>query len=41
MRAQRDLFPADLGLLTRMATVGLATPLVVAAGLLGVVLLAP
>jgi len=41
VRAQRDLFPADLGLLTRMATVGLATPVVVAAGLFGVVVLAP
>jgi len=36
MRARRDLFPADPGLVVRMVLVGLATPLVVAAGLLAV-----
>src|SRR3954470_7316815 len=41
MRAQRDLFPTDFGLLARMATVGLATPVVVAAGLVGVAEWAP
>jgi heat shock protein HtpX len=41
VRAHGDLFPTDLGLLTRMALVGLATPLVVAAGLVGVVEWAP
>ena len=37
MRARRDLFPTDVGLVARMATVGLATPLAVAAGLYAVV----
>ena len=33
MRARRDLFPADLGLVLRMVAVGLLTPLVVLAAL--------
>jgi heat shock protein HtpX len=37
MRAQRDLFPTDFGLLARMATVAFATPMVVLAGLVAVV----
>src|SRR5262245_1286533 len=37
MRARRDLFPTDFGLLARMATVAVATPIVVAAGLFAVV----
>src|SRR3954451_14422592 len=41
MRARRDLFPTDFGLVTRMATVGLMTPLAVLAGLYGVVRLGP
>jgi heat shock protein HtpX len=39
MRARRDLFPADPGLVVRMAAVAIATPLVVFAGLAGVVAL--
>src|SRR5689334_4313821 len=41
MRGHRDLFPADPGLIVRMVAVGLATPLVVLAGLYGVVREAP
>jgi heat shock protein HtpX len=41
MRTQGDLFGTDIGLIARMATVGVATPIVVAAGLLGVVEWAP
>ena len=41
MRTHGDLFPTDFGLLARMATVGLATPVVVAAGLVGVAEWAP
>ena len=39
MRARRDLFPADPGLVARVATVAIATPLVVFSGLAAVVLL--
>src|SRR5262245_59378686 len=38
MRARRDLFPADPGLVARMVSVGLATPVVVAACMLGVLM---
>ena len=41
MRARRDLFPADTGLVIRMVAVGLLTPLVVLAGLAAVVALMP
>jgi heat shock protein HtpX len=41
MRARRDLFPADTGLVIRMVVVGLLTPLVVFAGLAAVALLLP
>jgi heat shock protein HtpX len=41
MRTRRDLFPSDPGLVVRMAVVGALTPLVVLAGLAGVVALAP
>jgi heat shock protein HtpX len=41
MRARGDLFPTDFGLIARMITVGFATPVVVAAGLVGVVAWAP
>ena len=37
MRARRDLFPADTGLVVRMAAAGLLAPLVVLAGLVAVV----
>src|SRR4051812_47251880 len=37
MRARRQRFPSDHGLVIRMALVGLATPLVVLAGLAAVV----
>jgi heat shock protein HtpX len=39
MRARRDLFPADPGLVARVAAVAIATPLVVFAGLAAVVVL--
>jgi heat shock protein HtpX len=41
MRARRDLFPADTGLVVRMAAVGLLTPLMVLFGLALVVALLP
>src|SRR4051794_8673694 len=41
MRTRRDLFPTDIGLVARMAGVGLATPLAVLAGLFLVVRFAP
>ena len=41
MRTQRDLFPADLGLVVRMVAVGLMTPVLVIAALVGVVEWAP
>ncbi|HET6547771.1 MAG TPA: M48 family metalloprotease, partial [Solirubrobacter sp.] len=40
MRARRDLFGADPGLLARMVVVALATPLVALAGLAAVIVLA-
>ena len=39
MRARRDLFPADPGLVARVAAVAIATPMVVFSGLAAVVLL--
>ncbi len=41
MRTQRDLFPADPGLVVRMVAVGLMTPVLVIAALVGVVEWAP
>jgi heat shock protein HtpX len=40
VRARRDLFPADAGLVVRMVAVGLLTPLAVLAGLVAVALFA-
>lgn len=41
VRARRDLFPADPGLVIRMVVVGLLTPLVVLAALLAAMVLVP
>src|SRR3954447_10253352 len=41
MRAHRDLFPTDFGLVARMVIVGLATPILVGAGLFSVAEWAP
>src|SRR3954453_18273317 len=41
MRARRDLFPADPGLVARMLLAGLFTPVIVAAGLAAVISWAP